>query len=653
MSLRTVGFGVLVLVLAAAATAVGQCRIDMNPPLAVKVTWTHISANSAAVGVETTRLAHTHLEYGMEPALNLRTKADDPHFQHLLHLTGLQPGHVYQFRVVALGIDGKRVVSPLVDITPAMPEGAVRVPEDMPKGPPYVLDKADTTYLVTQNLACPGKAFEITKSGVTLDLNGHTVVYDSDKNHPRPQGAWNVMRNQAPMGVRIRMRGKGIRIVNGTIKQGAGNHAGMVPGVGYNPVFVSGASTEIGGVHAIWSGDDVGGFFMHGGSGHEIHHCVTEDRGSGIRNRHQAICNIGYAGKMHVHHCLVKRSRHRAINGATEANNNEVHVDSQATNAFGINARKDGACSIHHNRIYGGGEHPIGIGATGNVHQLKVYGNYVEVQNTKGGREYGSTGSACYRMTWGGKVDDVEVYDNVFVLHAKKNAFTYKDRKMDSHGRAVWIGLPVKDEDPNRTKPRVLMHHNTIVANNAGNGAKAVGLAVVCLNTTPLLVFQENRVESNWGNVLLSDSYGHAGGYPQFIRNKFVKVGNQPGYRTIKNAYGPRPATAEMIDNRYENGAAPDSISWRGASRQHPKEVRFSRVLHIEVTDAAGPVAGADVVVKDKDGKTVFTGKSGADGKVKARVVIRSITPSGKTEFTPHAVTATANGRARNARIIR
>ena len=643
VSVAGVLFPALVL---ACGTALAQCRVDMNPPLAVKVTWTHVSANSAAVGVETTRAAHTHVEYGPTPACGMRTPETDPHFQHLHHLKGLTPGTTYHYRVVAASPDGKRAITPIGTLTPKVPPGAlVRVPDEMPGGPPYVLDKPKTTYLVTQDLVCPAKAFEIKASDVTLEFNGRMVVYDNQK-LPRPEGGWNVFREQAAMGVRVRMRGKGIRILNGTILQGAGDSKGAVPGVGYNPIFISSAATEIAGIHAIWSGDDVGGFFLHGGEGHSVHHCVTEDRGSGIRDRHQAICNIGYAGKVHVHHCLIKRSRHRAINGPIEADHNEIHVDSQATNAFGVKARQDVPCSIHHNRIYGAGEHPIGIGATGNVKGVRIYANYVEVQNTKGSTEYGNTGSACYRMTWGGDADDVEVYDNVFVLHAKRNAFVWQGKSMDSHGRAIWIGLPVKTEEPGRTKPRTILHHNTIIANNAGGGAKAAGIAIVCLNETPLLVFEENRVMSNWANVLLSDSYGHSNGYPKFIRNTFVKVGDVENYATVRNAYRTRPANAEFIDNRYEKGASLDSVRWMRPYEGYAKEIRVSHFLELTVKDAAGRAAvGAAVTIKDKRGNVVFEGKTDAEGKLKTIVPERSIKPTGAVVFTPHTVTAAADGK--------
>lgn len=625
--------------LALCAGVNAQCRVDMSPPLAVEVTWTYVSQNSIAVGVSTTQAAKTWVEFGGK-----KTAATDAHFQHLHLLTGLETGKAVTYRVVAEGADGKRATTADATLTPTAIEGAVRIPEDM-QGPPYVIDKPGT-YLVTKDVVCDGMGVEIKAANVTLDLNGHTLTYD-EKPLPRPEGAWNVFRNQAPMGVVVRSSKGPVRILNGRIAQGAANSAGVTPGVGYNPVFVSGAATEIGGIEAVWSGDDVAGLFLHGGEGHEVHHCVTEDKGSGIKNRHQAICNIGYGGTGRAHHNLIKRSRHRGINALTEVDHNEVYVDSQATNAFGIDAPNKYPFSIHHNRIYGRGEHPIGIGATGNVQHGKVFANYVEVENTKGSTEYGNTGSACYRMTWGSEADDIEVYDNVFIVHARKNAFVYKGKPEESHGRAVWIGLPKgKRDESTFTKPRTILHHNTIIATNAGDGAKAGGICVVCLNESPNLVFEDNRVESNWANVLLGDGYGHAGGYAKFIRNTFVKVGNVEGYATVRDGYRDGLATAEFVDNRYEGGASLDCIQWSVTrTGDKVKEIRVSHALALTVRDARGPVAGAAVAIADKDGKAVFEGKTDAAGKLTALVAAERIDPDGRVTLTPHKVTATADGK--------
>jgi hypothetical protein len=251
-------------------------------------------------------------------------------------------------------------------------------------------------------------------------------------------------------------------------------------------------------------------------------------------------------------------------------------------------------------------------------------------------------------MTWGGEADDIEVYDNHFLLHARKNAFIYEGKPMESHGRAVWIGLPKGKRDESEfTKPRTILHHNTIIATNAGDGAKAGGICVVCLNESPNLVFEENRVESNWANVLLSDSYGHAGGWAKFIRNTFVKVGNVEGYATVRDQYRDAPSTAEFVDNRFEGGSGLDLIQWSTArTADKPKEIRVSHYLDLTVRDARGPVAGAAVTIKDNDGKAVFEGKADAQGKVTALLAAELIHPEGRVALTPHVVSVAADGRA-------
>jgi len=61
----------------------------------------------------------------------------------------------------------------------------IRIPDDVP-GPPYVLDQAGKTYILTQDISAPGTAITITASGITLDLNGHTITYDDFPNTGLP-----------------------------------------------------------------------------------------------------------------------------------------------------------------------------------------------------------------------------------------------------------------------------------------------------------------------------------------------------------------------------------------------------------------------------------------------------------------------------------
>ena len=172
----------------------------------------------------------------------------------------------------------------------------------------------------------------------------------------------------------------------------------------------------------------------------------------------------------------------------------------------------------------------------------------------------------------------------------------------------------------------MLFEKNTIIANNQGNGAKAAGIAVVCWNRSEGLVFRNNVVTSNWGNVLLGDDYGTSDGYPRFVGNTFQQTGTDPDYRTIRGGYRYRPATAFFMGNSYEQGAAFESMElyWNATSSEADwyegkvkKDVARGGPCRILVRDSGGnPIDGAMVTITDNIGEVILEEMTGANGEV-------------------------------------
>ncbi|MCC6347521.1 MAG: carboxypeptidase regulatory-like domain-containing protein, partial [Nitrospirales bacterium] len=306
-----------------------------------------------------------------------------------------------------------------------------------------------------------------------------------------------------------------------------------------------------------------------------------------------------------VHHTIVRtRQGGIRVGEGGEVYNNEVHIDSRVTNSVGVSAASG---MIHHNKVFGSGVHPIGIWPGRNG---KVFSNYVEVRSTRKGDEYGDTGAACLRMTWG-TGEGVEVMYNTFLLRASRD---HKGTGFNSWGRALFVGLPGAEQ-------KAEFHDNVIIALNDDGEAKAAAIAVVCNNMSPSLIFRNNRVESNWANVLLADSYGFADGYPQFIDNTFVKRDNYSSYKTVKSGYSSRPSTGTFIGNTMEKGASLENVDLE-FSGKGKKEIRIGRHLTVEVRDASGaPVRDAVVTIKDNGGETVFEGATDDGGRTVADVV--------------------------------
>ncbi|MGB2821354.1 MAG: fibronectin type III domain-containing protein [Phycisphaerae bacterium] len=598
------------LAIAATSPPAAQAKEDIAPisdkeKLAVgkfSEQWVLASETSAVIYWQTENRSIGHVEYGRTKACRQKTTASGvspvtglPYWTHLHRITGLEPGTEYFFRMVCVGTDGKESRSETATLRTKKLADVLRIPEALP-GAPYVLDRKDATYVMTKDLTLPLGGLEIRAAGITLDMDGHTLVYN-DKDAARP-AEWSERAYKSEghdFGINVTARGH-VRIVNGVIRQGRGNTAGTAVGIGCNPLYSRGASVEMAGVEVVWSGRDVSGLFLHWTGGSHIHHCVMEDTGSEITNRHQAISTIDGNVWGNYDHNLVRRTRQQALTGAAKALHNEIYVDSCATNAFGIvgSAKSPGPVEIAHNRIIGIGQHPVGI-AMFKAYKpgTAVHHNLVEVKCTRSGTEYGYTGSACFRTTWG--ADNLDVHDNTFIAHA--DVYGGKVAK----ARAVWVGLPKftpKGAKEEIADARGIFRGNYIAALGR-KGAKAGGICVVCLNESPNLIFLDNTVVSTWGNVLLGDEYGHSGGYPKFVGNTFRRAGKQKDYCTIRHEYSGRPGTGVFLANQYEDGAGPGSVRLQKGGR-----LVFQSLLKVEVEDRAGkPLGAARVWFPDELGR--------------------------------------------------
>jgi len=562
--------------------------------------WLHAGSTSAVVIWRTPRRATSRIEYGPTQACEHKTSTTRPgrvlglpFFTQFHRITGLEPGKTYHYRLVSIGTDGNEDKGTVRTFSTKPYEKAVRVPDDV-KGPPYVLNQDGAVYVVTRDLVAPLAGFEITASDVTLDFDGHTLTYNNEPYEgPKEWSERAYKRND--FGVKCSGKGR-VTIRNGCIVQGKGSSAGTQVGIGCNPVYSRGAPVTMEGMELIWHGADISGAFFHWAGDNQVHYCVFDDRGTVVTNRHQAISTIDGNGWTDCHWNLVRRTRQQGLMNVVQAEENEIYIDSCATNSFGIRPsnRAGKRVQVAVNRIFGIGEHPVGIAMFGVYPQCaSVAGNQVEVKCTRSGTEYGYTGSACFRTTWG--ADNLHVECNTFTAYADMY-----DAKV-AKARCVWVGLPHFTPKGGTKEIRNAqgVFANNIIRTIGRNGAKAGGICVVCLNESPNLIFVRNSVFSTWANVLLGDEYGHAGGYAKFVDNTFRREGADPNYRTILQQRTAIPGTGVFLGNSYEDGASPQNIELKEKG-----EVVFQTLLRLTVKDAGGePLGDARVVVSDPGGK--------------------------------------------------
>lgn len=587
--------------------------------------WVHESETSAAISFETNLPAKAHVEYGKTAAYGEKTDKAERHFYvHLHRLKDLQPQTEYHYRLVATDERGNRITSPDRTLKTRRLTDAVRIPQDLP-GPPYELTGAGKTYLVTEDLTIEGHAFDVKANNVTLDLGGHTVIYDSREWGPIKSGNfWDWIRG-AKYGVRA-SKITGLKILNGAIRQGAGNDAAQANSIGYNPIYLKTCSgSEIAGLELVYSGPQQIGIYNHwGGNDSEVHHNVFLDLGTKITNRHGAGSRPLLLGKdvsgVKVHHNLVKRTRQGGLSGS-EVYHNEVCMDSWATNSFGVSVSNGG--KAYGNRVMGGGYHVCAFG-WGNG--LTISGNFVhlraEMFPENRWQEYGKAASVNgMRLTQysGSKkpYHNNRYHDNVIVINAKDGR--------QVRGVQIFSDPHVKD---------FVFQDNTVKVTAEDEKTKrascivAQGLHDRADEHLPVL-YKDNTFISNVCHVRFGDDYG-VGSNHRFINCRFVKIGDLPGYHAFVFPRVTYPSKNHVVrDGVFRDGAAVGDVLWQGGPH-HDLAVEWSLTVRT--------VPGAKVTVADKAGKQVFAGEADGEGRVVTPLTQYVHAPSGKTMATPHTV---------------
>lgn len=603
--------------------------------------WEHRSEHSTSIGFRTNLPARSYLEYGSSTAYGNQTEPSDRHYAiHLHRLTGLVPGSTYHYRVVVEDERGNVVQGPDRSVTAQPMPAAIRIPAQMPGGAPYLLNTPGATYLLTEDVIADGKAFEIAAANVTLDLGGHTVTYNNK--YQTISGDWPNYVENAAFGVRAMGYRDNIRVLNGRIRQGAGNnstHSGA--SIGFNPIYVrSGSGFEVAGVEFDYSGDQMVGLFMHWGSQDaHVHHNVFLDRGTVILNRHGSGSRavLFYGGDYDdaiVHDNLVKRSRQSGLQG-NQVHDNEIYIDSYSINSFGI-ARGDQAL-IRDNRIFGTGYHVVGIAWGRGNHYLGNTVHLVGQGPDHRDDEYGNQESLNgFRLTqYAGSTADYSdnLYEHNLILIQGGDCIDGSCSEARGIQHSADAGVVNN-----------IIRNNVIkvdVADNISQAAAIVtqGLRKRCGTEAPVL-WQDNVLISNIANVRMGDYYA-AGCNHRMHGNHHVRIGNRSDYYTYQFDVGWDVRDHHVVDASYAGGAGIDSLRFRHAGQ----ELQVGWTVQVRVRENAQLLPGAVVTVHDVDGAQIAQGVTNDNGRLLVAVPERTRRQGGDQWHTPTRFVAEAGGK--------
>jgi len=334
--------------------------------------WVYASETSAVVYWQLDDIrseARSHVEYGKTKELEHRTETTaEARWGHFHRLTGLETGATYHYRMVIEEPQTKQVTrSETLSFATRKSEGAIRIPAQV-DGPPFVLDKAGATYVLTEDVTADGTAFVITGSNVTLDLDGHTVVFGNNTTE-QVRGVWAKNTGKAT-------------VANGHIVQGAKSapySAAVESRWRAEPTEIFAVSTD---VHLTCAYPIK---FLGRAANTHIHHNRLASRVTDIESRHYPgndLLRLDIAGgNCEVNDNLLTGGCHVGIRLAGEGPNvavhhNDIRHHQQYVNGYAL------ACScpgldVHHNRVTscGRGAHLTREGIRFHDNYLDIYGH--------------------------------------------------------------------------------------------------------------------------------------------------------------------------------------------------------------------------------------------------------------------------------------
>ncbi len=302
------------------------------------------SVNSAVVywqinGID--RAALSYVEWGDTNSYGNTTSVSQGERWGQWHrITGLQPDQTYHYRMV-MQEGTTRTYSEDGTVTTGNLTGAIILPGTL-SGPPYDLTESGRTYILDEDITAPQTAILISGASITLDLNGHIVMF-------------GMQSGDAAHGIRISGGGT-ISVGNGHVVQGeGGGDYGVAVGSRWRSL-----GAEIYGISTYVHGSNAHPIRLFGSAtDSDIHHNHLYSEVREIFSRHYPgndLLRVDLSGpNVSVHDNILTEGAHRGINMGGEGANaevsfNDIQHHARFVNGYALNAGAPGL-NIHHNKV--------------------------------------------------------------------------------------------------------------------------------------------------------------------------------------------------------------------------------------------------------------------------------------------------------------
>jgi len=489
----------------------------------------------------------------------------------------------------------------------SMAQEVIRIPDDVP-GPPYLLDQAGETYILTQDISAPGTAITIATPGITLDLNGKTISYNE-------LGLDNTRGITASV-----VTGNLTRLINGKIiqdKQGKKSHA----------VYLNLGNIEVSHLNiTISEGDnyDTDAILVDWGSRANIHDNVIYHYGRAVTDRSQGagvIEILRTKGGNNIYNNKIIGGPQFGIRvtaydatsdtlyGPTAIYNNDIRLNSTVVNAYSIAVLGMSDSLIYTNILIPESGRGILLEGSNNV---SVYSNYLDVKERPDpeGWQY----VFGIRVRYG--ASDNKIYDNTVIA-----------RSVPGFKGATAIKL---SDDALRNE----FYNNNVSAFTYSivSGQEARAVHIEALPTGSGNIFHNNILTSNNQNIYLF-------GWPQdkandilFRSETLVKADNPINYLAIYGYIGAQNNT--FLDTRFGGGASFNNVSlWNGTN-----SIIVKWYLDVLVKDINNnPIS--DATVSASSSQQTVSANTDASGRARLILTQYKNINGAKTFYTPHTLT--------------
>lgn len=313
---------------------------------------------------------------------------------------------------------------------------------------------AGSTYILQNDLDCPGTALWVRNDNITVDLNGHTILYGSANENDRYGIALPAHYSMLVFEDKKGPHNNTV-IKNGTIKQNGTGENGHGIRIYSNDnhtidnikIFVKSHNADA--IHTDYVGGNI-----------TISNCYIDDKTQTILSRHAIsaafnLMTLG-SGTTHIFNNKIVDSPQQGIRVGSQSvdsyptaliHDNDISIEAEFPNSYGIgvDARMQYA-DIYNNYIHS----PNGRGITVQCSNSKIHNNTIDVQEGAHYPEYPD-----YLWTHGIKIEGLL---NIFPQNNDiyENDITVRTR---DDGHAIGLSVSLEDGQDNNK-----FHNNTITA---------------------------------------------------------------------------------------------------------------------------------------------------------------------------------------------